>query len=158
MKILTWRLQKEEEGILPLSVSCWPSESAKGMSVNVEYELLQENISLEDVQIRIPLPTNSTAPEVSNVDAGTYKYDRGSNSLIWKLETVDSEHSDGSIEFDVSGASNDGAFFPLQIQFNSNQTLSGLEIDHVNLLDEENEEQVEFSQEIILNAPEFTIA
>uniref|UniRef100_A0A7S1PEM8 Coatomer subunit delta n=1 Tax=Percolomonas cosmopolitus TaxID=63605 RepID=A0A7S1PEM8_9EUKA len=158
LKILTWRLQKEDEGVLPISVSCWPSESAKGMSVNVEYELIHEEMTLENVQIKIPLPADASPPEVSNVETGTYKYDRHSNSLTWTLETVDGEHADGSIEFDMVGASNDGAFFPLQISFTSAQTLSGLEVDHVNMLDEDKEGEVEFSQEITLNTPEYSIA
>ena len=37
-------------------VNCWPSESGGKCEVNIEYELQQEDMELQDVQITIPVP------------------------------------------------------------------------------------------------------
>ena len=37
-------------------VNCWPSENDGQCDVNIEYELLQENLELNDVVISIPVP------------------------------------------------------------------------------------------------------
>lgn len=37
-------------------VNCWPSESATGCDVNIEYELQEESLELNDVVIAIPIP------------------------------------------------------------------------------------------------------
>ena len=39
-----------------LLVNCWPSENDGQCDVNIEYELLQENLQLNDVVISIPVP------------------------------------------------------------------------------------------------------
>lgn len=41
---------------LSSSVNCWPSENDGQCDVNIEYELLQENLELNDVIISIPVP------------------------------------------------------------------------------------------------------
>ena len=40
----------------PQTVNCWPSENDGQCDVNIEYELLQENLELNDVVISIPVP------------------------------------------------------------------------------------------------------
>ena len=37
-------------------VNCWPSENDGQCDVNIEYELLQENLELNDIVISIPVP------------------------------------------------------------------------------------------------------
>lgn len=39
-----------------LAVNCWPSENDEQCDVNIEYELLQENLELNDIVISIPVP------------------------------------------------------------------------------------------------------
>lgn len=156
LKILTWRLKKEDESLLPLTVSCWASESPKGMSVNVEYELQNNEITLENVVIEIPIPSGSS-PDISSAEVGTYKYNRSSNRLVWTLDSIGSDNVDGSIEFDVKGASNNGSFFPLQVTFTSSRTLSGIQIEKIQYIEGSNDE-VDFSQDIALTVTDFSIA
>lgn len=55
--VLKWRLQTNEENMVPILINCWPSESGDGgCDVNIEYELTHTNLELADVNIRIPLP------------------------------------------------------------------------------------------------------
>lgn len=75
LAVLKWRYTGHDESLVPLSskhlrhillflrslsyfqVNCWPSPSNDGTcEVNIEYELENENVTLHDVVISIPLP------------------------------------------------------------------------------------------------------
>lgn len=77
LAVLKWRYAGRDESLVPLSskplhscisfsrplthppsqVNCWPSPSNDGTcEVNIEYELENENVTLHDVVISIPLP------------------------------------------------------------------------------------------------------
>ncbi|KAJ8706088.1 hypothetical protein PYW07_010865 [Mythimna separata] len=59
--VLKWRLNANDDKLAPLSVNCWPSEGAGGgCDVNIEYELEHEHLTLNDVNIHIPLPRHSS--------------------------------------------------------------------------------------------------
>ena len=50
-------LQSTRRSFTPLLVNCWPSPSNDGTcEVSIEYELENENVTLYDVVISIPLP------------------------------------------------------------------------------------------------------
>jgi hypothetical protein len=54
--ILKWRLQLKDEGSLPLALNVWPNESPSGCTVNIEYTLQSNHLTLNNVKITIPLP------------------------------------------------------------------------------------------------------
>lgn len=147
LKVLTWRLQKKEESILPIQVTCWPSETSGGMSISMEYELLKEDFDLEDIQITVPLPSNDPV-KVEDIEQGTYKQEK--NKLTWILERVNNSNSTGSIEFDVKGG-DENSFFPIHVNFVSRQILSGLSVKDVQLVHDE-EQSCKYSTETILTS------
>lgn len=53
--VLKWRAQTTDEGQVPFTINCWPSETANGCDVNIEYSL-EGDFTLHDVVITIPLP------------------------------------------------------------------------------------------------------
>ncbi|KHJ81659.1 hypothetical protein OESDEN_18653, partial [Oesophagostomum dentatum] len=54
--VLKWKMVLTEEEQLPITLNCWPQESADGCQVNIEYTLQREDLSLENVIITVPLP------------------------------------------------------------------------------------------------------
>lgn len=52
--ILKWRLQSKDEGLVPLTINCWPSVSGGQSYVNIEYESTSD-FDLQNVQITIPV-------------------------------------------------------------------------------------------------------
>lgn len=64
--ILKWRLNTTDESMVPLLINCWPSVSGGESYVNIEYES-QAAFDLQRVEIAIPLPAMSHAPQVNQV-------------------------------------------------------------------------------------------
>jgi hypothetical protein len=76
--VLKWRLQSREEGLVPLSINCWPSASGSDSYVNIEYESAA-GYDLQGVVIAIPLPHMNHAPTVNQVGGvGWWQRWRGS--------------------------------------------------------------------------------
>lgn len=107
-------------------VNCWPSENGEGdCDVNIEYELEQENLELNDVQINIPLPMGSTLV-VGECD-GQYTHEARRNMLVWSLPLIDASTKSGSMEFSVQSAT-PADFFPLQISFSSKTPYANIKV------------------------------
>ncbi|KAJ7990448.1 hypothetical protein DPEC_G00300420 [Dallia pectoralis] len=140
--VLKWRLQSTDEGLIPLSINCWPSEGANGCDVNIEYELQEEGLELNDVVIAIPTPSGVGAPTVGDVD-GEYKHDGRRNVLEWRLPVIDADNKSGSLEFSIAGQPND--FFPVHVSFVSKRNYCDIQV--VKVAHIEGEVPVKFSVE-----------
>ncbi|XP_046752224.1 coatomer subunit delta [Diprion similis] len=133
--VLKWRLQAQDESALPISINCWPSENGEGdCDVNIEYELEQDNLELNDVQINIPLPIGAT-PVVGECD-GQYTHEARRNTLVWSLPLVDASSKSGSMEFSVH-SSTPTDFFPLQISFSSKTPYASIKVNDVLLVEDD---------------------
>jgi hypothetical protein len=64
--ILKWRFQSKDEGLVPLSINCWPSVSGGESYVNIEYESTSE-FDLQNVQILIPVSQPPTVNQVGQI-------------------------------------------------------------------------------------------
>ena len=119
--VLKWRLQNNDEDMLPLKIVCWPNDTGSGScDVNVEYELQSENLELADVKIIIPVPSGCGAPNVNDCD-GSYDYDSRKNLLTWNLPVIDNSNGTGQLDFSMP--SNEDDFFPVNVEFHSTKTL-----------------------------------
>lgn len=114
--VLKWRFQSQDESEIPLAINCWPSETKNGCEVSIEYELQKTQLELNNVVIAIPIPSNVSAPIVQNCD-GDYSYEKYKNCMFWRISTIDKSNASGTLEFNVSGRTND--FFPVNVQFSS---------------------------------------
>ncbi|CDQ58604.1 unnamed protein product [Oncorhynchus mykiss] len=123
-------------------LNCWPSESATGCDVNIEYELQEEALELNDVVISIPIPSGVGAPVVGDLD-GEYRHDSRRNVLEWCLPVVDVNNKTGSLEFSVAGQPND--FFPVNVSFVSKGNYCDITVAKVSQVD--GEVPVRFSSE-----------
>lgn len=121
--VLKWRLQTSDDEFLPLTINCWPAENGQGgCDVNIEYELLNENLELNDVTITIPF-SHGSSPVVSECD-GEYTVEK--RGLIWQLPVIDQSNTSGSMEFSAAGNPDD--FFPVQVSFYSKKSYAGLKV------------------------------
>lgn len=117
--VLKWRLTTQDEDQMPLNITCWPNENGDGgCDVSVEYELQSghEHLELQDVSIKIPIPSGMGAPVIGSCD-GDYNHDSRKNFLEWNLPIIDSSNGNGSLEFSIHGIPDD--FFPVKVEFHS---------------------------------------
>lgn len=138
--ILKWRFVADDENLVPLAVTCWPTPAGDGSTiVTMQYELKNESLVLGDVRITIPII--GSAPVVGDV-TGNYEFDVKKHVLIWKLDLIEESNSTGSMEFTINNADK-SAFFPITVSFISRDTFCDLNVEEI--LDHE-ENQVQFSQ------------
>ena len=147
--IIKWRKMGGEADI-PFTINFWPSAEGNSTSVNVEYSNVQHK-QLTDVTVRIPCAGGE--PDVSAV-AGEYKFDQRGKSLTWRITDVSGEHSSGQLEFTAMTADTD-SFYPIQVDFASEETLSGLVVSGV--VQVEDEKEVEFVGDHRLEVEKYTI-
>jgi len=118
-----------------LSINCWPSPSNDGTcEVSIEYELENDNVTLYDVVISIPLPDGSY-PTVSS-HTGEWSLDSSSHSLAWSVPVISpsEESKTGSLVFNVGGI-DPGAFFPVEVSFIGQGSLGGIAVTSVEKMD-----------------------
>lgn len=118
--VLKWRLQSQDEGLLPLAINAWPSISGSDSYVNIEYES-QADFDLQQVAIIIPVPAMAHAPNVNSID-GDWKYDMRKSALVWTIDIIDDSNKSGALEF-VVPAADPSIFFPIEVSFQARSTL-----------------------------------
>lgn len=131
--VLKWRKEKSAEEDVPFTLNFWPNVEDGKTVVSVEFSA-EKDIDLQDVIVSIPC---GDAPEVTNC-SGEWRYDPKAHLLLWRVGTAGPSNSSGSFEFAVSETDSD-SFFPIHIDFHSNQTLSGIEA--ANVVQAQNQEQ-----------------
>ena len=130
--ILRWTHSSNSDDLIPIKINCWPEEESRGqMNVSIEYTMDQK-IELHNVRIRIPLGT-SDAPSIVSMD-GSYKHNPSANEMIWMIDLIDQSNSSGSLEFNIAQKSTD-AFFPIAVQFTSQQLFCNVEVTSVKTAD-----------------------
>jgi hypothetical protein len=100
--LLKWRSVSKSEDDLPISLSCWPSQTAEGTQIVLEYELTATDIALEDIHIVFPCPANARA-SISSAEPGQAAYDAGNQQVHWVIPSIDSnEGTSGTLEFNAA--------------------------------------------------------
>ncbi|CAI2349534.1 unnamed protein product [Caenorhabditis sp. 36 PRJEB53466] len=149
--ILKWKMVLAEEEQLPISLNCWPQESADGVQVNIEYTLQREDITLQNVRIIVPLPA-ATAPVVGECE-GSYEYLRPKNVIVWSMPVIDASNPSGTLEFTVPNGHSDH-FFPVSVGFTSENLFVPITVQEVVRSDGS---AVPWSAEATFNADNFEI-
>ncbi|UYV62941.1 ARCN1 [Cordylochernes scorpioides] len=131
--VLKWRFQTQDEGLIPLSINCWPTDNGiGGCDVNIEYELEAVDAEFNDVVISIPIIAGSQPPVVKDCD-GEYSYEPRKNALEWKMPIIDESNRSGAMEFSASGRAAD--FFPVTVSFVSKQLFCNIKVVDVQMVD-----------------------
>ncbi|KAI9126301.1 hypothetical protein K1719_002722 [Acacia pycnantha] len=102
--LLKWRMQSNDESLVPLTINCCPSVSGNETYVSIEYEA-STMFELQNVVISVPLPALREAPNVMQIDGE------------WS----------GSLEFVVPPADT-SVFFPVSVRFSATETFSDLKV------------------------------
>jgi hypothetical protein len=155
LAVLKWRYAGTDESNVPLSINCWPSPLNDGTcEVSIEYELENENITLYDVVISIPLPDGSY-PTVTT-HSGEWTLDPSHHSLVWSIPVVSAsdDSKTGSLIFSVGGV-DVGAFFPVEVSFIGQGSLAGIAIASVDRID--GSEAPKYSVDALVTADEYVV-
>ncbi|KAG7442211.1 uncharacterized protein BT62DRAFT_450445 [Guyanagaster necrorhizus] len=152
--VLKWRYAGTDESNVPLSINCWPSPNNDGTcEVSIEYDLENENVSLYDVVISIPLPDGSY-PTVSS-HSGEWSLEPSSHSLAWTMPLISGsdDTKTGSMIFTVGG-DDTGAFFPVQVSFIGEGSLAGVSVTSVSKI---SGEEVVYSVDSTVTADTYSV-
>merc|ERR1711953_902532 len=69
--LLKWQMKSNDDAFLPITLSCWPTTTADGTQMVMEFELTDDSVSLENVYIRFPAP-GSSRPNVSSASPSDF--------------------------------------------------------------------------------------
>ncbi|ESK88676.1 coatomer subunit delta [Moniliophthora roreri MCA 2997] len=155
LAVLKWRYAGTDETSVPLSINCWPTPSNDGTcEVSIEYELENEDITLYDLVISIPLPDGSY-PAVSS-HSGEWSLNPSSHSLAWTIPLVSASDDtrSGSLIFSVGG-DDVGTFFPVDVTFIGKGSLAG--VDVVSVAQVAGGEAMLFSVDSLLTIDEYLV-
>ncbi|WVR04303.1 hypothetical protein IAU60_001303 [Kwoniella sp. DSM 27419] len=146
--VLRWRMTTKDESHVPLNVTVWPQPRGDGTSdVAVEYELEAQHLTLRNVVISIPVPAGFLPSVTGDAD-----WRLSGNSFVWTIDTVDSDNSNGSLEFRCQGDAD--AFFPVNVGFAASGSLADVQVARATLVEGGDEN---FSQERILTVDKYEI-
>lgn len=126
--VLRWSMSTQDDDQVPISINCWPEEDGQDMNVNVEYNVNTTH-ELHNVTISIPLGT-ANMPQIISMDSGTHRHNRSAEELVWEIPLIDSSNKSGTLEFNVQQKDSD-AFFPININFGSQQLHAGIDVGAV---------------------------
>ena len=130
--VLRWRALTRDETAMPISISVWTNPTGDGgCEVNVEYELENQELTLSDLTLAIPVPPGAE-PIVEAPEQGTFAFDPQGSRLIWRPDVVSAAAPSGNLEFAVQqGGDEVNVFFPLTVDFVSTGSLTGLQVADV---------------------------
>lgn len=169
--VLRWRVvgKQDDSSLVPLIITAWVSLDNSGIAtVTLEYELVEEFIanilsnnitSIENVSILVPIASDA----VNMVQGEGVGYEITQDGIIFNIETISSENSNGSFEFTIP-ANDEDSIFPLQLQFDINNT-SATESDNcfgkVQVIDvvrnDEDEESLPFDLHLNITSENYEV-
>nr|CEL64619.1 TPA: coatomer delta subunit, putative [Neospora caninum Liverpool] len=122
--ILKWRLQTKDESLCPLSISCWPSVAANGVTLTIEVEATEPSRTLHDVHFSFTCPSN-VPHQILRVDGGETQHD--GVSLHWRLPQMSvSELSTATLEF--FAATSVSTVLPFSVEMHSKETICEFDV------------------------------
>ena len=137
--VLRWRFSSNDDSSIPFTINSWPEAGNGGkMDVNVEYSLEREDVTLENVQILIPLGTTTDAPQITTCDVGSHRHNSRKGFLEWNIDYIDSSNGTANLEFTINGDTEE-SYFPVQVNFSSKNLLSSVNVDEVAVVNMEDE-------------------
>lgn len=147
--IVRWRLQNTADFVPPITVNCWPGDNA----VTIEYECEREDFVLTNVQIQIPM--GGATPDVGDVDCGSHTYDASDDMLIWTIDKIDGDNSQGSMEVNLDSSVDASAFFPVQISFFGDCCVANVVVNDV--LSNDSGLSVGYSTEVLVGVDSYQV-
>ncbi|KAI0981775.1 hypothetical protein GJ496_010330, partial [Pomphorhynchus laevis] len=128
--LLKWNLISINESDLPLTVTCWPNKTSKGVEMTIEYQLQNQDITLTDFWMSLPISTSGQY-EITQYEEGEYSLERRSPAgsigrfIVWKVPVIDATTSQGMLEYFVENFSTKECF-PISAGFACSKSLCGI--------------------------------
>ncbi|KAL3906822.1 MAG: hypothetical protein SGPRY_010404 [Prymnesium sp.] len=159
-------MQTKDDAMVPLSVTCWPTQSSSdAVDVTLEYEL-NKDIELHDLLVSIPIPADAshtiTSAEVGQASKPSpyvweeATYSRREGMLQWSVPIVDQSNSSATMEFSVSAVSSADVIFPISVNFSSRKTMCELEVNDVLSVDDNS--SIPYSASTLLSIESYIIS
>lgn len=143
---------------VPLSVSCWVSDSSDAgfKNVTLEYELdSQFPGKLENIVVSVPLPTSNA----HGADP-TASFEQFDDRIVWTVPEASADEPTGSFEF-TAEASEEDDFYPLEVSFQTSEQTGDLstfgKIDVSSVSDAATGDAVEFNKTAVANTASYII-
>jgi len=139
--VLKWKIKSKEDEP-PLKVDFWSNEENGVTVITCSYEVdgLPDDMTLQNVVLTIP--GIEQKPEVTSEEDVEHTYDRGNQEFQWALGDIENG-STGEIEMTLGDdADDEDQFYPITINFASENLFSGLKIASVSTFDDEEVEYV----------------
>jgi len=139
--VLKWKIKSKEDEP-PIKVDFWSNEENGVTVITCSYEVdgLPDDMTLQNVVLTIP--GIEQKPEVTSEEDVEHTYDRGNQEFQWALGDVENG-STGEIEMTLGDdADDEDQFYPITINFASENLFSGLKIASVSTFDDEEVEYV----------------
>ena len=153
-KILQWRMSTNDESNVPLTFNCWPESQGDGtVSVTIEYTLENTNLTLYDVNVRVPLGSGEQ-PEILRIEEGSHRHNSRQEFLEWGINSINEDNGTAAMEFVIAGDDED-TFFPVEVSFQAETLLSGTNIVAV---EDDEGNPISFSKDSSLRVQEYTIS
>ncbi|KYK69074.1 adaptor complexes medium subunit family protein [Toxoplasma gondii TgCatPRC2] len=122
--ILKWRLQTKDESLCPLSISCWPSVAANGVTLTVEVEATEPSRTLHDVHFSFTCPS-SVPHQILRVEGGETQHD--GLSIHWRLPEMSvSGLSAATLEF--FAATSVTTVLPFSVEMHSKESICDFDV------------------------------
>ncbi|KAI9297567.1 hypothetical protein K502DRAFT_300622 [Neoconidiobolus thromboides FSU 785] len=151
--ILKWKLENKNSNKLPFSVTCWVSPSNNNScDITIEVRREDNNVEINDFIFSIPIPSGDE-PELGEYHGDCTLSD--DSCLVWQLPSLNEEQSECQLEFNAPSDDQGESFFPVSLEFISNQLISGLNITEV--ISNETQDSVAYSQETVVYAEDCSI-
>merc|ERR1712217_664910 len=99
--LVKWRASSTKEDFLPITLSCWPQSTSDGTQIVLEFQLIDDSVRLENVNVAFPAAPHSR-PSISSVGLGEASYDAGTCQVIWHIPLIDKSERTGTLEFTAS--------------------------------------------------------
>jgi hypothetical protein len=155
LAVLKWGYTGTDESNVPLSIYWWPSPSDDGTcEMSFGYELLNQNVTLYDVVISIPLPDGSHPIVTSH--SGEWALSSAPHSLAWSIPVVSAANDSraGSLIFNI-GDVDLSAFFPINVSFIGRGSLAGVAVASVDRVD--GAEGPEYSVDAVVTVDKYLV-
>ena len=144
--ILKWRVNSEDENLIPLILEVWVENTSKNVTISAKYninsdilsELIEENNSnnnennqclLHNVIVTFPCANNNNQPEIKHVD-GEYAYYKRDKEIQWILGDINNDNEDkteGSFEFIIDPCDIDD-LYPVTVHFEMKSTFTNIQV------------------------------
>lgn len=138
LSLLKWRFNgsASQAAILPLLFNVWPSRDAEN-NLELVLEFSANKTPINDLLIKMPVDANPLSIDITD-GVGLAEYDAVGHMLVWTIDCIATPNCKGFLNVRLAVA-NVEDILPIQISFNTSQSVCGMEVYTVVANDTQND-------------------